>query len=250
MPEHGLIDLSSDAAQKRALNGSFHGFPQALRDREVLILWRGKVPATYCSVVDEYSGADILQLTEVMEYVKNKASTTSPFSTTTALDSAAVREAAAGRPSTKTGTCGSQPRHVAFAPKSSSQVTHSMPSRPGAQPEVLYRGNHSITVTPQTRDMETTMQPHLAILLSRKLFAHPMQIIASYVGIRRCTICEEGAAVLVRDDEHLWQWWCMTCALSFLPDDAWRSGSIHCSTNTANAGSSAHASLERGVRRN
>lgn len=54
MPEHGLIDLSSEKAQKRALNCEFHGFPQdealkatryAIRDREVLIKWRGAVPA-------------------------------------------------------------------------------------------------------------------------------------------------------------------------------------------------------------
>jgi hypothetical protein len=54
MPEHGLIDLSSEKAQTRALNCEFHGFPQnealkatryAIRDREILIKWRGAVPA-------------------------------------------------------------------------------------------------------------------------------------------------------------------------------------------------------------
>ena len=65
MPDHGLIDLSTEQAQRLALNCEFHGFPQedamkalryALRDREVLIKWRGAVPAKYCSVIDEYTG--------------------------------------------------------------------------------------------------------------------------------------------------------------------------------------------------
>ena len=90
-------------------------------------------------MVDEYTGEKILQMKELMDYVKNKdQESTGDF--TTGLDSKAVSEAIAVRPAAKTWACGAQPRPAALH---------------GAQPDVLYRGNQSITVTPPTRDMET-----------------------------------------------------------------------------------------------
>ena len=47
-------------------------------------------------------------------------------------------------------------------------------------------------------------------------------IVLSFLG-ERCVLCEEGRGIAVKDAEGMWQLWCLQRALSFLPDDSYKS---------------------------
>ena len=55
-------------------------------------------------------------------------------------------------------------------------------------------------------------------LLLKVLEPDDASIVLSYL-LSRCTLCEEGKGVLVKDGGGEWQIWCLKCALQQLPDD-------------------------------
>jgi len=61
-----------------------------------------------------------------------------------------------------------------------------------------------------------------AVYLSRRFDDGIVSLISSFLDHCRCTICDEGVAVLLRDGSGEWQHWYLTCALSFLPDGTHR----------------------------
>ena len=66
------------------------------------------------------------------------------------------------------------------------------------------------------------LHPAIAIRLRMRLEPLVVSIIISFLGDRdRCTLCDEGAAIPLRDGSGQWQKWCMDCALISLPDSTW-----------------------------
>jgi hypothetical protein len=60
--------------------------------------------------------------------------------------------------------------------------------------------------------------------ISRKWKGVPQEglaFICKYCGHTRCDLCKEGKAVAVKDGVQTWQWWCVRCCLTMLPDDTW-----------------------------
>ena len=43
-------------------------------------------------------------------------------------------------------------------------------------------------------------------------------MVAEFVG-NRCSLCDSGTAVGVKHKTGMWQFWCLDCALSLLPDE-------------------------------
>ena len=59
----------------------------------------------------------------------------------------------------------------------------------------------------------------LIVLLENVLPINVAMLVFSYVEVEaRCTLCEEGKGVPVKDGGGEWQTWCLTCALQLLPD--------------------------------
>ena len=60
----------------------------------------------------------------------------------------------------------------------------------------------------------------LRVLLENLLPINAVMLVFSYVEVEaRCTLCEEGKGVPVKDGGGEWQTWCLTCALQLLPDE-------------------------------
>ena len=56
-------------------------------------------------------------------------------------------------------------------------------------------------------------------LLENVLPINVVMLVLSYVEVEaRCTLCEEGKGVPVKDGGGEWRTWCLTCALQLLPD--------------------------------
>jgi|SouAtlMetagenome_1021521.scaffolds.fasta_scaffold140234_1 hypothetical protein len=65
-------------------------------------------------------------------------------------------------------------------------------------------------------DEQVALREYLA-----KVFEpHVVDVVLSYM-LKRCTLCDEGTGVLVKDGGGEWQIWCLTCSLQLLPDDTW-----------------------------
>ena len=62
----------------------------------------------------------------------------------------------------------------------------------------------------------------LSAVFIGQLNAECRHIIASYLG-DRCTLCEEGRGIAVKDAMQKWQLWCLSCVSTFLLDDTWSS---------------------------
>ena len=69
--------------------------------------------------------------------------------------------------------------------------------------------------------MAVTVGP-LVVLVPR-LGSALTKLIAEYCPKWRCELCGEGTPVWLKDSDCVWQLWCLTCALDWLPDDAWPS---------------------------
>jgi hypothetical protein len=58
------------------------------------------------------------------------------------------------------------------------------------------------------------------VLLENLLPSNAVLLVFSYVEVEvRCTLCDEGKGVPVKDGGGEWQIWCLTCALQLLSDE-------------------------------
>ena len=61
---------------------------------------------------------------------------------------------------------------------------------------------------------------HVKAILERHMPSYVAWFVLCYLG-SRCTLCDEGVGVLVKDGNGTFQWWCITCSKNLLPDDTW-----------------------------